>query len=79
MRSLKEACVSAFQAVTVPLIRKRLCKDAKDRLICFSTHVMASILKYRLSPVAAKVMLCMAVYRNKGSFRFSHIKLPDVF
>ena len=69
MRSLKEACVSALETVIVPFIGKRLCKHAEDRLVCLGTHIVASILKHRLSSMAAKMMLCMAVYTNKGHIR----------
>ena len=69
MRCLKEACVSALETAVVPFIRKRLRKHTKDRLVRLGTHIVASILKHRMSSMAAKMMLCMAVYRNKGHIR----------
>ena len=47
--------------VTFPCIGKRLREDAEDRLVRFGTHIMTSILYHRLSLMAAKVMLCMAI------------------
>ena len=62
MRRLEEARVCALQGViTVPCIGKRLREDAEDRLVCLGTLIMASILQHRLAPVAAKVMLRMAI------------------
>ena len=69
MRCLKEACVSALETVIVPFIGKRLRKYTEDRLVCLGTHIVASVLKHRLSSMAAKMMLCMAVYTNKGHIR----------